>query len=87
AHGGLEGYLIQDCSAAIENILLAATALGLGACWLGVYPREDRVQGLKKLFRLPESVIPIGVIAVGKTKITPPPRTRYNDAKVHWNQW
>jgi nitroreductase len=38
-----ERYWIQDCCAATENLLLAATALGLGAVWLGVYPREDRV--------------------------------------------
>ena len=49
AHDNLLSYMIQDCSAAIENLLLAASILGLGACWLGVHPREDRVAALREL--------------------------------------
>ena len=58
AHGG---YWIQDCSAATQNILLAAHDQGLGAVWVGVYPTEDNVQGLKKLLNLPESIIPLSL--------------------------
>ena len=43
AHDGQLSYLLQDCSAAIENLLIAAHILGLGACWLGVHPREPRM--------------------------------------------
>ena len=46
AHDHQLSYLLQDCSAAIENLLLCANVLGLGACWLGVHPRDDRVQRL-----------------------------------------
>ena len=60
-----EGYWIQDCSAATQNILLAAHALGLGAVWLGVHPCEDRVESTRKLFSLPENVLPLCLIAVG----------------------
>ena len=49
AHDRQLSYLLQDCSAAIENMLLAAQALGLGACWLGVHPREDRVAHVRSL--------------------------------------
>ena len=48
-----QGYWPQDCAAATENILIEAQYLGLGAVWLGVYPREDRVEGVKKLLNLP----------------------------------
>ena len=48
AYMGSLSYMLQDCSAAIENILLAAPALGLGGCWLGVHPREERIAGLRQ---------------------------------------
>jgi len=66
-----------------ENLLLAAAAMGLGACWMGVHPREDRIAHLKKLFNLPENMIPVAAIAVGHPAQQPPPRTRYNESKVH----
>lgn len=81
------GYLLQDCSAAIENLLIAAQALGLGACWVGAYPAESSVAGLKSLLRLPEAVLPIAVIAIGLPGESPEPRTRYTDAAVHEEQW
>ncbi|RMD75303.1 MAG: nitroreductase family protein, partial [Lentisphaerae bacterium] len=87
AHGQLVGYLLEDCSAAIENILLAVPALGLGACWLGVYPREERVAAIRELFGVPQDVIPVGVVAVGHPREVPPPRTRYTPEKVHSERW
>jgi len=87
AHDRQLSYLLQDCSAAIENILLAATALGLGACWLGVHPREDRIEGLKRLFRLPENVIPVSGIAIGFPAEEPSARTRFNEDYVHDETW
>lgn len=80
-------YLLQDCSACIENLLLALSMLGLGGVWLGVHPREDRIAHLKKLFQLPEHVIPIGVIAAGYPAEAHPPRTRFTSARVHREQW
>ena len=87
AHGGLESYLLQDCSAAVENILLAAVALGLGACWLGVHPRPDRIEGMKTLFNLPPQIVPVAGIALGWPAETPEPRTRYRAEVVHWERW
>jgi nitroreductase len=87
AHDRQLGYLLQDCSAAIENLLLCAHALGLGACWLGVYPREDRVQKLKEILVLPPSVIPIAGIAIGRPGEEKEPRTRFNREYVHWEKW
>jgi len=80
-------YLLQDCSAAIENLLLCAHALGLGACWLGVHPREERIHKLKEILSLPASVIPIAAIAIGRPGEAKEPRTRFNRNYVHWEKW
>ena len=58
-------YISQDCSAAAQNILLAAHALGLGAVWLGIYPTGERVQGIRNLLQIPEQIIPILLISLG----------------------
>jgi len=80
-------YMLQDLSAAVENILLAATALGLGSCWLGMHPRTDRVAGIRSLFSLPENIIPMCGIALGWPAENPEPRTRFNPERVHLEKW
>jgi nitroreductase len=80
-------YLLQDCSACIENLLLALSMLGLGGVWLGVHPREDRISHLRCLFNLPEHIVPIGVVAAGYPAESHPPRTRCNAAHAHREQW
>lgn len=87
AHDHQLSYLLQDCSAAIENLLLAASTLGLGACWLGVHPREERVKLICSLLRIPQDVIPVSAIAIGWPAETPEPRTRYRDESVHRETW
>ena len=87
AHDRLLSYMLQDCSAAIENLLLAAHALGLGACWLGVHPREERVRALQEILGLPPSVLPICAISIGHPGERKEPRTRYNPAYVHHEKW
>lgn len=87
AHDRQESYLLQDLSAATENILLAANALGLGTCWLGVHPRIERMEGISRLYQLPENVIPMCGIAIGWPKEPPLPRTRFNPDKVHQGGW
>ena len=83
----MSGYWIQDCSAATQNILVAAHAKGLGVVWLGVYPREERVKTVQKLLGLPEHVIPLCFISVGYPAENKPPSNRYNESRVHHNQW
>ncbi|QSH41679.1 nitroreductase family protein [Lentisphaerota bacterium ZTH] len=87
AHSNSLSYMIQDCSAAIENILLAVTALNLGACWLGVHPREDRMENISGFCKLPSHIIPIGVIAIGHPAKQPEPRTRYNPDYINQEKW
>ena len=86
--GGAENdYWVEDASACMENLLLAAQGLGLGAVWLGVYPLQDRVEGLRGLFHIPEGVTPMGIAAVGVPASTPEPIDRFREDKVHWERW
>jgi nitroreductase len=87
AHANEVSYMLQDLSAAVENLLLAATALGLGSCWLGMHPRQDRIDGIRNLFSLPENIIPMCGIALGWPAENPEPRTRFNPELVHLEKW
>lgn len=81
-------YWLQDCSAATENILLAAHALGLGAVWTAVYPEEDRVATVRAACGLPESVIPLNVIPVGvPSKKNEKPFDKFKPDNIHRNVW
>ncbi len=81
------GYWVQDCSAATQNLLLAAHALGLGAVWTGIYPMEDRVDGFRKAFGLPEHVIPLGLVPIGYPAQQPGIQDRYTEEKVYHNRY
>jgi nitroreductase len=80
-------YWVQDCSAATENILLAAHALGLGGVWLGVYPRADRVTAVSEVADLPAHIIPLCVLSLGFPAEEKAPADRYNEARVHRERW
>ena len=76
-----------DCSAATENLLLAAEAMGLGAVWTGVYPYEDRQTAVSQALHLPEHIIPLNLIPIGYPKGDPQPKDKYNADNVHFNGW
>lgn len=80
-------YIQQNCSAATQNIFLAAHGLGLGSCWIGVYPVKETIAGFKKLFNLPEYVLPITLVALGYPAENPVAEERYKTEKVHFNGW
>jgi nitroreductase len=80
-------YLLQDCAAATENLLLAAHAQGLGACWVGIHPGEALVKRVKELLSLPASFVPVAVVSLGQPGEQAPPRTRYNAAHVRAEKW
>ena len=87
AHDRQLSYLLQDCSAAIENLLLGAHILGLGACWLGVHPRANRMEHIRRLLELPAAIIPVACIAVGYPGEIKEPRTRFDRTRVHYGKW
>lgn len=81
------GFWLQDCAAATENILLAAHALGLGAVWLGFYPIEERVEGVRQICKLPDALVPFSIVALGHPTEEKPPADRYNDEYVKRETW
>lgn len=80
-------FWVQDCSAATENILLAAAGLGLGAVWLGCHPRPEREQMVREILGVPENMGVLCLISVGHPAEEKEPRTQYDPARVHDNQW
>jgi nitroreductase len=87
AHKSEEGYMVQDCIAALENLLLGAHALGLGCCWLGVYPNEDRQTHIAGILGLPQGTEAVAAIALGYPAESKSPRTRYRAEYVHQETW
>jgi nitroreductase len=82
------GYYKLDCSAASQNILLAAHSLGLGAVWLGIEPRKDRIDAVSKLLGLPSHVHPLSVISLGvPVKIPAEIPDRFEPGKIRRNKW
>lgn len=81
------GFWIQDCSAATENILLAAEEKGLGAVWLGVFPVEERARALMNLLELPEEVIPLSIVPVGYPDEQKEPADRFRKERIHYDRW
>jgi nitroreductase len=81
------GYGPVDCSAATENMLLAAHSLGIGACWIGIYPRHNRIEALHSIFGLPKNVIPFAVISLGYPSEKKEMPDRYKPDRIHNEQW
>ena len=81
------GYWPGDCGAATQNILLAATELGLGSVWLGVYPNEERMKDMAAILQLPENIKPFNVIALGYPDEEKEDVDRFDTHKVHYEKW
>jgi len=82
-----EGFWVQDCSAATQNILLEAQELGLGAVWLGVYPVKERTEALKKLLEIPDNVTPLSIVSVGYPAESKAPSDRFDPSRIHRDRW
>lgn len=77
-------FWVQDCSAATENILLAATALGLGSVWVGVHPVTIFKRQVSSILNLPDGVTPLNLIYIGYPAESKEPRTQYEGKRVQW---
>ena len=86
-----EHFFVQDCSAATENLLLAATALGLGAVWLGFREREehfaDARASISRMLGLPENIVLLNLIPIGHPAEKKEARTQYDESRVHRERW
>jgi nitroreductase len=82
-----ERFWVEDCSLAAGNILIAATELGLGTVWVGMYPNETRYQSLSAMFGIPVKSIPVCLIYLGYADESKPSRTQYDEKRVHWQKY
>jgi nitroreductase len=78
---------VQDCSAAAENILLAAEGTGLGAVWVGCYPFADRISLVREVAGIPEFVTPLCVISIGHPTGSEKPKAKFKSENIHWETW
>ena len=83
--GGGRDFWIQDASAATENLLLAAHAMGLGAVWTGAYPSEERCISISKVLSLSDNLIPLTMIVVGYPAEHPQPKQKFKEENVSYN--
>lgn len=82
-----ESWLLQNCSAAVQNILLSAFGLGIGSCWIGIHGMPDIVKNIKHQFKLPENIIPVALISLGYPDETVTVDERFKTDKIHYNKW
>jgi nitroreductase len=80
-------YWVQDCTAATENILIAAAGLGLGTVWVGVYPKEIEMDIVRSVLGIPADVFPLNLIYLGYPNEDKAARTQYEEKRVHWNKY
>jgi nitroreductase len=80
-------FWVQDCSAAAQNILIAATGLGLGSVWIGVHPVTEFARVVRQVAGLPRHVTPLCIVYVGYAAEEKPSRTQYDEGRVHWQRY
>ncbi len=80
-------YWIQDCCAAVENILIAATGMGLGTVWIGLYPLPSTMKPARQALNIPEHIMPVCLIYVGYPAEEKRARTQYDGYRVHWEEY
>lgn len=78
---------VMDCSAATQNLLLEAVHLELGAVWLTLHPYPDRLEGVRKLLKLPEHILPLCIVAVGHPEKQPEPMDTFLPERIHYENW
>jgi len=82
-----KNYWVMDCSAATQNILLAAHALGLGSVWTAVYVDKDRVKTVREILNIPDNIIPLNVLPIGVPKGPGQPIDKFKEENIHWEKW
>ncbi len=80
-------FWVQDCSAAVENILLSAHSLGLGAVWTACYPKMDRAETARKVLNMPDGIMPLCVIPMGYADGDSPVIEKWNSDNIIWNKY
>ena len=82
-----ESWMIQNCSAVTQNVLLAANSLGVGSCWIGIHGMQEIVDNVSKQFKLPGNVVPVSLVSLGYPDEKVEAEERFNKGKIHYNKW
>ena len=82
-----EAWIVQNCSAATQNILLSAHGFGIGSCWIGIYGSDDTFKKIKSLFQLLDNIIPISLVSLGYPAEEIKTEERFAKEKIHINKW
>ncbi len=82
-----QGYWVEDTSAATENMLLAAHAMGLGGLWVGVYPISERVKSVSEILGLPNHIVPMCLVVLGYPNEQPEVKDKFLQENIHYNKW
>lgn len=83
----VEGFYVQDCAAAIQNILVQGQDMGLGGVWIGIYPYKELIDMIKESFLIPDDIIPIAMISIGHPAEEKHEITRYKEELVHVDKY
>ena len=78
---------VLDCSAATQNILIAAEAMGLGAVWTAVYPYADRAEVVNKTFNLTKNIHALAIIPLGYPFEGGKAKDKFDESRIHYNKW
>lgn len=76
-----------DCSAAAQNVLLAAESMGLGAVWTAAYPYPERIKVVREALQLPDHIVPLTVIPIGYPTGIEKTKDKFNKKQIHYNGW
>ena len=82
-----ESWLLQNCSASIQNILLSAHGLGIGSCWIAIHGMDDVYKNVKAQFKLPENIVPVALISLGYPDEVVKAEERFKEQKIYYNNW
>lgn len=82
-----ERFWVQDCSAAMENLLLAAVSSGLGGVWIGIHPVATLVRRVREEMNIPENTTPLGIALIGFPAEKKQPRSQYDEKRIHWQHY
>jgi nitroreductase len=83
----ISSWWVQDCTAATENVLIAAAGLGLGAVWLGCHGVDEREQAVRDAIGIPAEIGVLSLLSIGRPGEEKEARTQYDPERVHVNQW
>jgi nitroreductase len=84
---GISEWWVQDCSAATQNMLIAAAGLGLGGVWLGCHNRPERERAVRNVLDIPERIGVLSMVSIGHPAEDKEARTQYDSGRVHGNRW